>query len=251
MSELLRRLLSGGADAHLLADRLGLAQSDEFVVLAFQPEPTASGDEVRLTRMFDLIAMHCHAHNPGAQCTVIGDTVFALFAGAVGFENGEAQALGARLVATAKSALHISMRVAVGSAVDTIGQISRSRHDAELVLLLADQPSEAPVVSARDVRSRLTLLELAQALRDMPWLISEPARKMRAADAHSGTEYAKTLLTYLDLSRDSAATASALSLHQNSLRYRLRRAQELFGVDLTNPDDTLTLWLSLRVLEFG
>jgi hypothetical protein len=44
--------------------------------------------------------------------------------------------------------------------------------------------------------------------------------------------------------------AARLSLHQNTLRYRLRRANELFGIDLDNPDDTLTLWLSLRVVEF-
>ena len=30
----------------------------------------------------------------------------------------------------------------------------------------------------------------------------------------------------------------------------LRRAHELFGVDLANPEDTLTLWLGLRVAEF-
>jgi DNA-binding PucR family transcriptional regulator len=251
MSELLRRLLTGGADAPLLAGQLGLGKPDEFVVLAFQPEPATSSNEISLTRVFDLIAMHCDAHNPGTRCTVIGDTVFALFAGAAGFERREAPALCARLVERAKSALHVGMRAAVGSAVEAIGQIPRSRHDAELVLLLlANHPSEAQVASARDVRSRVTVLELAQALRDMPWLISEPARMMRTADARSGTDYAKTLLTYLDLSRDSAATASVLSLHQNTLRYRLRRAQELFGVDLNNPDDTLTLWLSLRVLEF-
>jgi len=96
----------------------------------------------------------------------------------------------------------------------------------------------------------LTLLELAQVFRDTPRLLSQQAIRVLEFDAHSATEYAKTLRTYLDCSRDSAATAARLSLHQNTLRYRLRRANELFGIDLDNPDDTLTLWLSLRVVEF-
>jgi DNA-binding PucR family transcriptional regulator len=130
--------------------------------------------------------------------------------------------------------------------------ISRSRHDADLVLLLlASRPDSAGVASARDVRSELTLLELAQVFRDTPRFVSEPARLMAECDARSGTEYAKTLRTYLDCARDSAAASTALSLHQNTLRYRLRRAQELFGVDLSHADDTLALWLSLRVAEFA
>ena len=65
------------------------------------------------------------------------------------------------------------------------------------------------------------------------------------------SEYAKTLRTYLDCSRDSARTSAALSLHQNTLRYRLKRLRDLFGVDLDQPEDTLLLWLSLHVLEFS
>jgi DNA-binding PucR family transcriptional regulator len=72
---------------------------------------------------------------------------------------------------------------------------------------------------------------------------------MRKYDAESGTEYASTLRTYLDFSRDSAKTSAALSVHQNTLRYRLRRLRELFGIDVDNPEDTVVLWLSLHVQE--
>jgi DNA-binding PucR family transcriptional regulator len=96
----------------------------------------------------------------------------------------------------------------------------------------------------------LTLLELAQVFRDTPRLMSRPVKRLLESDATSGTDYAKTLRTYLDCSRDSALTAERLSLHQNTLRYRLRRVKELFGIDLFDPDDTLTLWLSLRMADF-
>lgn len=134
-----------------------------------------------------------------------------------------------------------------------VGAISRSRHDADLVLmLLAAEPrsTSTSVASVHDVRSRVTLLELGRVLRDSPRLLSLQAKQVLDLDARSGTDYAKTLRTYLDCARDSARAAALLSVHQNTLRYRLRRAAELFGIDLANPDDTLTLWLSLRVAEF-
>jgi len=143
------------------------------------------------------------------------------------------------------------LRASVGSRVTGIDSISRSRRDADLALLLTVPVFvEGPeVVSARNVRSRLSLLELGQVLRDTPRLFSAPAQQMLDRDARSGTAYAATLRCYLDCGRDSARAAALLSVHQNTLRYRLRRAEELFGIDLDNADDTLTLWLSLRVAE--
>lgn len=250
-AELLRRLLEGGDDSSLLIDRLGLAPHGPFVVLAFQPDFADSGDELRMARLADLIAMQCESHQHGTECALIGNTVYALFAGAASATDG-VHSLARLLVSRAQAALRVSLRASVGSTVATVGMINRSRHDADLVLLLlANRPGSVAAASARDMRSELTLLELAYVFRDTPRFASEPARLMNECDAKSGTEYAKTLRTYLDCARDSAAASAALSVHQNTLRYRLRRAHELFGVDLSHADDTLTLWLSLRLAEFA
>jgi DNA-binding PucR family transcriptional regulator len=250
-AELLRRLLGGGEDSTLVAGQLGLDSTGPFVVVAFQPEFALAGDEVRLKRLVDLIAIHCEAHQHGAECVVIGTTVYALFTGAAGSEPRRAEAMAQRLVDRAATGLHVSVRASVGLPVTSIGQVGRSRHDADLVLLLlANRPTPTPVLSALDARSNLALLELAQVFRDSPRLRSQQARDVLEFDQRRGTDYAKTLRTYLDCARDSAMTAARLSVHQNTLRYRLRRAHELFGVDLASAEDTLTLWLGLRVAEF-
>lgn len=44
-----------------------------------------------------------------------------------------------------------------------------------------------------------------------------------------------------------ALAADALGLHRNTLLYRLRRIEEICGVDLRRTDDLLRLYLSLRV----
>ncbi|MGO4104942.1 PucR family transcriptional regulator [Leifsonia sp. YAF41] len=249
--DLLRRLLEGGEDSRLIVDQLGIDTDSGSIVVAFQPRFTSVGEETRMGRLIDLIAMQCEAHQQGTECVVIGNTVYSLFTGsAAGAERTRAMA--ERLVGRAASSLQVEVLASIGSAAHSLGQISRSRHDADLVLLLrSDRPGAASVASAVEVRSQLSILELAQVFRDTAHLASPQATGLVEHDRRTGSDYAHTLLTYLSCGRDSAVTATRLSLHQNTLRYRLRRAHELFGIDLDNPDDTLLLWLSLRVIEFG
>lgn len=249
-SELLRRVLEGGEDSQLIADQLGLDSSGPHTVVAFQPEFAPNSDELRMSRLVDLVAMHCDAHYSGTQCAVIGNTVYSVFSGAGG-NRQELHVLGDRIILRAATALHLVVRASLGSQVAKVGQIRKSRHDADLaLLLLARRSGPTATACADDVRSELTLLELAQDFRTGSRALSPMAARVLEWDAQHGTDYAKTLRSYLKNSRDSAATAAELSLHQNTLRYRLHRAHELLGIDLNNPDDTLILWLGLRVAQF-
>jgi DNA-binding PucR family transcriptional regulator len=248
-AELVRGLFESEADAGLLAEQLELDTSGPFVLVAFQPQFALDGEDLQMSRLLDLIAVQCEAHEHGSECVVIGNTVYVLFSGTRAVRGLEG--LARRLIARADSALRISVRVAIGTIVTTISQITRSKHDADLVLLLlANRKMKTNVASALDVQSQLTLIELARVFRNTPQLVSRQAEAVLNFDARTGTSYANTIRTYLDCSRNSAETANRLSLHQNTLRYRLRRVGELFEIDLDNPDDTLTLWLSLRVMKF-
>ena len=248
-AELLRRLLEGGDDVQLVAEQLGLTHSGPFVVAAFQLE-LGQSDELSLIRLVDLVTTQCETHRQGAQCVLIGTTIYALFADAPTSGPGSIETLARRLIERSAASLRVKLRASTGSTVTAVADISRSRHDADLVLLmLASGRSPGDYANAQEVRSRLTLLELGALFRNTPHLVSPAAASMRKYDAESGTEYASTLRTYLDFSRDSAKTSAALSVHQNTLRYRLRRLRELFGIDVDNPEDTVVLWLSLHVQE--
>jgi hypothetical protein len=249
-AELLRRLLEGGDDVQLVAEQLGLKRSGPFVVAAFQPD-LGQTDELSLIRLVDLVTTQCEAHRQGAQCVLIGATIYALFTEAPAAGPGSIETLARRLIERSATSLRVKLRASAGSDVTTAADISRSRHDADLVLLmLASGRSTGDYANAQEMRSRLTLLELGALFRNTPHLVSPAAASMRAYDAESGTEYARTLRTYLDFSRDSAKTSAALSVHQNTLRYRLRRLRDLFGIDVDHPEDTVVLWLSLHVQEF-
>jgi hypothetical protein len=60
-------------------------------------------------------------------------------------------------------------------------------------------------------------------------------------------QLAVTLETYLDHAGDVKGTAAALWLHRTSLYYRLRRIEELAGVDLDRGEDRLLCHVALRL----
>ncbi len=84
--------------------------------------------------------------------------------------------------------------------------------------------------------------EAAAALRD---LVPDRFREMLADPA--AAEIVRTVEVYLDHAGDALSSASALAIHRTSLYYRLRRFNEVCGLDLQDGDARLTLHLAFRL----
>lgn len=73
--------------------------------------------------------------------------------------------------------------------------------------------------------------------------------QIRDHDRQFGTEYEKTLCTYLLQLKDKDRAAAALHIHKNTLQYRLTRIQELFSVPMENTQAMLNLLCSAQLLS--
>jgi hypothetical protein len=60
-------------------------------------------------------------------------------------------------------------------------------------------------------------------------------------------ELAQTLETFLRCRFDRAATSAALHVHRNTLGYRLRRIEEITGLDLGSPRDLACVYVAIGV----
>ena len=76
-----------------------------------------------------------------------------------------------------------------------------------------------------------------------------PLPAILAHDADHGTEYSKTLATYLDHFGEPQRAALALHIHPNTLRYRMHRLADVTPIDLTSPQVRLALRLQLAALN--
>ena len=70
-------------------------------------------------------------------------------------------------------------------------------------------------------------------------------------DSAHGTELVRTLRVFLDCSGSWTKAADAMFVHVNSLRYRIRRVEELTGRDLGSLADQAALLLALRLAGLG
>jgi hypothetical protein len=89
-------------------------------------------------------------------------------------------------------------------------------------------------------------LLLASAPRTASELSRRALSPLDAYRAGRGSGLVETLAAYIDAKRDRRRTAARLHVHPNTLDYRLRRAFELTGLDVDDPDDLVLIVLALR-----
>jgi sugar diacid utilization regulator/GAF domain-containing protein len=70
---------------------------------------------------------------------------------------------------------------------------------------------------------------------------------LRQYDRRKGTDLVATLRAFLAHSCRTADTSAALTVHPNTVAYRIRRIESLLGVDLSRPEAQLHLQLALIV----
>jgi DNA-binding PucR family transcriptional regulator len=104
------------------------------------------------------------------------------------------------------------------------------------------------VATIGELRSEVLLAETLDLLAGRPELSHPGVSVLAAHDAERGGELVTSVLAHLDALGDVRAAAAALNVHPNTLRYRLRRARELSGIDLDDPRERLACHLQLLLV---
>lgn len=255
-TEWLRSALDGHGSDPATSARFGLMEGLSPVLLGFMFAPEAAAGAgvppLPLTRQLGIAAeQYCSIFHANVSALESGRVVYVLVpairseAAALRLASGAAAALGARL------GHHVN--VAVSSVGENPGTVADLRREIEDIIGVIERPDPgmeiAQVVSTRDVNAALLLRQLTSLLRNQPRLIHPGIHELLDHDARTGTEYRVSLCAYFAHTGDMAAAARSLNVHPNTLRYRVRRATELFGLDFTRGDDQLALWVQLRLAE--
>lgn len=70
------------------------------------------------------------------------------------------------------------------------------------------------------------------------------------SDREQGTEFIKTLQTYIQYDEKVNEVSELLFVHPNTLRKRLKRIEEITGLQFNDSDDLMTLKIAVRILSF-
>jgi purine catabolism regulator len=141
------------------------------------------------------------------------------------------------------------VRVGVGRAVAG-GEARRSYHEARCTLeaLAIGLGRDAKIATYRDLGSFQLLLSLQddEALKLFCDSILGPIEQ---SEGHYGGELMRSLEAFIEENGQWERAAKRLFCHRHTLRYRIRRVEELTGRDLASARDRIEFWLALRGRE--
>lgn len=146
-------------------------------------------------------------------------------------------------------------RIAVGEVCDRPSALPRSFREAELALRLQVSLAATDQVSEYAGLGVFRLLAALPDQRDVHRFVRQWLGDLIDYDARKGTELVATLTEYLEQGGSYAVTSRRLSVHRNTLKYRMQRIRELSGLEPNHPDVRFNLqlaaraWATLRALD--
>ncbi|MEO5708835.1 MAG: helix-turn-helix domain-containing protein [Nocardioidaceae bacterium] len=246
-AEAARRLLESAGDPVDAAAALGLEASGPFAVLAFAPAELDEALALVAERLAPMITLRCDARLGRTGSVLTDGALYVVASGSQVQREATLRSVAEEVVVAARTSLRLRVLVGIADTVQRPSRVASAGGEASrLLALLRRRPDLGPVATAGRLSDQMVLSSLTEALAADDRLVPARARAILAHDARHGTDYSRLLLTHLDHARDAGRTAGALAVHPNTVRYRLRRAAELFDLDLGSADQVLPLWLALR-----
>jgi PucR family transcriptional regulator, purine catabolism regulatory protein len=170
-----------------------------------------------------------------------------------GSDEDELVALAERALTLANGELGAASGAGVGRAVPA-GEARRSFHEARCALeamamgVCGNGLGGSRVATYKDLGSFQLLLSLQddEALRLFCDSILGP---IETSEGGYGGELMRSLEAFIDENGQWERAARRLYCHRHTLRYRIRRVEELTGRNLANARDRIEFWLALRGRE--
>ena len=240
-SELVIRLVEGTADAATVASRLGLPHSP-IRVIAVQAFIGAERDAALLLA-FERATTGFGWSRPG-RSALAGNTVYTLL-------PGEQAATARRWVTGLRAALPERVTVLAGiSGPALVADLAAARREADECLALHEVSARGATPAAYDeswddiLLQRLRTAALSGRSPDRG-----PVAELRRHDHENATEYVATLQAWLEAQGDPAAAGDRLGVHENTVRYRLRKMAEITNLGLHDARKRLAMMIELAATD--
>jgi hypothetical protein len=252
-------LIGGGQPARAAAGKVHRARVRGGCVVAARIRSSDRSGEVDsiagAERLASSLVMYLRAECATAVAAVFNDTIYAVMLHTTDFcaDVRSVQRLIRSFVECRGAGLE-GLSVGIGNAVSDPGDLDRSREDAELVLRVLDMPGtprepDLQVATRDDVHGLSLVLRLSDIAASDPVCAGGPLARLEAYDLEHQSNLIETLDCWLQQFGDVTSTAEQLHVHKNTLRYRLRRIEEVSGVALDDPEERFELMLEFRVRQ--
>ncbi len=241
-SELVIRLLEGSADAATLASRLGLPHS-RLRVIAVQAFIGADRDAALLLA-FERATTGFGWSRPG-RSALAGNTVYTVL-------PGEQAETARRWVTGLRAAIPEQVTVLAGiSGAAEVADLTAARREADECLALHEVSPRAAPPAYDESWDEILLQRLRTAARSGRSPERGPVAELRRHDLANATDYVATLRAWLEAQGDPVEAGERLGLHENTVRYRLRKMAEITNLPLNDARKRLAMMIELAATDTG
>jgi sugar diacid utilization regulator len=142
-----------------------------------------------------------------------------------------------------------SVRVSRSRLAADPGDLYRAAQEALLAANVGEAEGTRVLAFEETGAYRLLLPAMSEDPAELERFYSETVEPLVAYDEQYETELVSTVETYLENDGNVAATAQQLYTHRHTIRYRLERARELCGHDVTSTEGREKLGLGLKAMR--
>jgi hypothetical protein len=245
----LKAALDGSLAPEEVAYRLGLGGGAALALIGFAAAPDSKGVLPLITHIGNALTRYVAAFRPDAAIATTSRAVYVLLPTG---GPAEPDLLASGALSAIRQVFDDGMRAAIATAAVGVAGLADMRKEVDDILRAITQQSDLPAIAKLvDVHSQVLLSHVSDELERHPRLRHPGVMAMVAHDSDHKTDYASSVAAWLDAVGDIAAASERLHVHPNTLRYRLRRMGELFGITLDDPNERLSVWLQLRTQQWN
>lgn len=240
----------GGVDVPSLAGALRLPVEGPAAVIGFATGTAKGAAGSRLAALAAVLRLHAGAFRPDALTTTIGERIYLLLPG---YRSADTVAAWTRQLVDQIEKRHAAvLRAVIVAPVPDLGHVADARVETDRVLdATTGVGRDGRVTTLAESRTAVLLTEILDLVGRRPELRDPRLGALVGHDRRHTAHLTRSLATYLDRHGDVRAAAAALNVHPNTLRHRIRRAEDILGVDLTDAADRLLLQLQLAMPPRG
>jgi len=228
------------------AHYLGLPLDKPARLAAFRLPPIRSVDrQTASIRLEYAVAREIKRHLPAGATFRDGDTIVVFLPEGRG-GRARARKILMSLVQDVEWLGPTPPVVGLSQTCQHLADYPKARHELEALLDLAKKSERSGIVESDDFGplARLIAHTGPESLRDF---VEMTIGRIVRHDREHSAELLTTLEHFLAHRSRLAETAEALGIHVSTLRYRLQRLADLFGIELADPETRVGLELALKI----
>jgi sugar diacid utilization regulator len=254
LTAVLRRAVTDRGDIVAHAAELGIDVSPGSALIVVRTHHYAPADEDWRGRVLAAAERAARASAPGSLAAVVdplGDGAGHVVVLLPATSDAEVRRVAEAVARELRSSLH-GFTFAVGHsrlAADPV-DLYRAGNEALLAANVAEAGESDTVLAFEDTGAyRLLLPAMSEDPAELQRFYAETVEPLVTYDEQYATDLVQTLEAFLDADANVAGTASRLFTHRHTIRYRLERARDLTGLDVSSTDGREKLGLGLKAMR--